>query len=211
MSRTLNIVVAEDDTPMREYLRDRVTRLGHRVVVAEGGRQLVELCRTAPPDLVITDVKMADLDGLEAAAEVNRARPVPVVLVSAYHEDELLARAGEGADHIMAYLVKPVKQGDVEAAIALAMARFEHLQAIRREADTLRQALEDRKLIERAKGILIRRLGVDEEDAFRRLRKASSDQNRKVVEVARDLLAAEKVFAGLEDVPGRIAREPRPR
>jgi response regulator NasT len=139
---------------------------------------------------------MADMDGLEAAAEINRERAVPVVLISAYHDEELRARARQ--EYVMAYLVKPVKQPDLETALDLAMARFEQFQAVRREAADLRQALEDHKLTERAKGAVMRRLGVDEIDAYRRLRKLSSEQNRKLVEVARSVLAAEEVFQALE-------------
>jgi response regulator NasT len=196
MSRPLRIAVAEDERSMREYLRELLPRLGHEVVAVEGGRQLVELCRTSPPDLILTDIRMADMDGLEAAAEVNREHSVPVVLISAYHDEALRARARQ--EYVMAYLVKPVKQADLETALDLAMLRFEFFQAVRREAADLRQALEDRKLIERAKGTVMRRLGVDEPEAFRRLRKVSADQNRKLVEVARTVLAAEEAFQALE-------------
>jgi response regulator NasT len=197
MNPNLRIVVADDEKSMREYLSELLPRLGHQVVVAENGRQLVELCRTAPPDLVITDIRMGDLDGLEAASLINRERPIPVILVSAYHDAELRDRAVE--DHILAYLVKPVKQSDLEMAIGLAMLRFEQFRALRQEAADLRQALEDRKLIERAKGAVMRRIEVDESEAFRRLRKLASNHNRKLVQVARDVLEAEEVFQALDE------------
>ena len=196
MSRPLRIAAADDERNMREYLKELLPRLGHQVVVAESGRQLVELCRVSAPDLVITDIKMGDIDGLEAAAEINRERPVPVVLVSAHHDPELRTRAR--AEQIMGYLVKPVKQADLETAIDMAMARFEQMQSLRREAADLRQTLEDRKIIERAKGIVMRRTGASEEEAFRRLRKLSSNQNRKLIDVARTVMGAEEVFAELE-------------
>src|SRR5437868_8506082 len=196
MSRALRIAVAEDERNMREYLRELLPRLGHEVVAVEGGRQLVELCRTAPPDLVLTDIRMADMDGLAAAAEINRDGAIPVILISADHDEELRARARQ--EYVMAYLVKPVKQADLETALDLAMLRFEHFQAVRREAADLRQALEDRKLIERAKGTVMRRVGVDEPEAFRRLRKYASDGNHKLAEVARRVAAAEEVFRHLD-------------
>jgi YesN/AraC family two-component response regulator len=114
----------------------------------------------------------------------------------------------------MAYLVKPVKETDLQTAIDLALTRFEQLQGLRQEAATLRQALGDRKPVERSKGIVMRRLGVPEEDAYRRLRKLSSDQNRKLSELARAILAAEEIFSALEEVGGEgqaraRARAPR--
>ena len=192
MTRPLRIAVAEDERNMREYLRELLPRLGHEVVAVEDGRQLVELCRTAPPDLVLTDIRMGEVDGLAAAAEINRDAAIPVILISAHHDDELRARARQ--EYVMAYLVKPVKQVDLEMAIDLAMMRFEHFQAVRQEAAGLRQALEDRKLIERAKGILMKKAGLDEASAFRRLQKLASDKNLKLVEVARILLTAEEAF-----------------
>jgi response regulator NasT len=113
-----------------------------------------------------------------------------VILVSAHHDPELIRRAE--ADHIMAYLVKPIKQGDLGPAIALAMRRFEQFEQLRQEAADLRQALEDRKLIERAKGILMRRASLDEPTAFRRLQKTASDKNLKLVDVARMIVTAEE-------------------
>jgi len=118
-----------------------------------------------------------------------------VILVSAHHDADLLQRAG--AEPVMAYLVKPVKQADVESAIRLAMLRFEQFQTLHKEAATLRQALEDRKVIERAKGSVMKRLGVDEAEAFRRIKKLASDHNRKVVEVSQRVLSAEEVFREL--------------
>jgi response regulator NasT len=193
---SLHIAVADDETDTREYLQELLQRLGHQVVAVPDGRQLAELCRKAPPDLIISDVKMPGTDGIEAVAEVNRAYPVPVVLVSAYHDPALFARAR--GPHVMAYLVKPIKQADLEAAIALAVPQFEHHQQLAREAAEARQALEDRKVIERAKGAVARRLQIGEEDAFRRLRKRASDTNRKLVEVSRDVLGAEEVFRAFE-------------
>jgi len=106
--------------------------MGHRVTsVAENGRELVEQCRRQRPDLVITDVKMPVMDGIEASIELNRDAPLPVVLVSAYHDADLIERAAN--DHVMAYLVKPVGRKDLEPAIALAMRRFEQFQELRRQ------------------------------------------------------------------------------
>jgi response regulator NasT len=196
MNRTLRVAVAEDERDTREYLQEMLTRLGHQVVTAATGKQLAEQCQTVKPDLVLTDIKMPDMDGIAAAAAINAHKETPVILVSAHHDAELLVRAG--ADHIMGYLVKPVNQADVEAAVSLAMYRFEQFQALRREAASLRQALEDRKVVERAKGIVMRRLGVGEEEAYRRLRKLASDHNRKLADLARSVTKADEVFQQLE-------------
>jgi response regulator NasT len=198
MNVPLRIAVADDESRMRDYYREILPLLGHRVTAAAGsGRELVECCRGARPDLVITDIKMPDMDGIDAAREVCRGEPLPVILVSGYHEPDLFERAK--AEHILAYLVKPIKQADLEAAISIAMQRFEQFQALRREAGELRQALEDRKVIERAKGLLMKMAGLDEPEAFRRLQKLARDHNQKMIEVAQMVLRAEEAF----QPPGR--------
>jgi two-component system, response regulator PdtaR len=192
MSTSLRIAVADDEQDMRDYFQKCLKRLGHQVVaVAQNGRELVEQCRAVRPDLVITDIKMPELDGIDAAVQLYRERPVPVILVSAYNDAALIERAE--ADHILGYLVKPIKQGDLEPVIGLAMRRFEQFEALRQEAADLRQALEDRKVIERAKGVLMRRGPLDEQDAFRRLQKLASEKNHKLVQVAQMILLAEEV------------------
>jgi response regulator NasT len=189
----ISIAIADDEPRMRDYYREILPLLGHRVTVAaQTGRELVEGCRDAQPGLIITDIKMPDMDGIDAAREVCRGEPIPVILVSAYHEPDLFERAK--AEHILAYLVKPIKQADLEAAISIALQRFEQFQALRKEAGELRQALDDRKVIERAKGLLMKQAGLDEEAAFRRLQKVARDHNQKLVEVARMILRADEAF-----------------
>src|SRR5438105_12831711 len=157
MTRSLRIVVADDEQDAREYLREILTRLGHEVVLAQGGRQLVELCRSFNPDLIIVDIKMPDMDGLEAAVAVNQAdTKIPVILISAHAKTGWIQHVP--MEPIMAYLVKPVKPADVENAVAIAMLRFAEVEGARKEANDLRQALEDRQIIERAKGVIMRRL-----------------------------------------------------
>ena len=178
---------------MQEYFRTVLPLLGHVVVaVADTGRELVEKCREQRPDLVITDIQMPDMDGLDAVARSARDGPVPVILVSAHHEPEFIERAEH--EHVLAYLVKPIKQAGLEPAIALAMWRSEQFQALQREAANLKPALEDRKLIEPAKGVLMKKTQLGEAEAFRRLQKLASDQNRKLVEIAKILLTAEEAF-----------------
>jgi response regulator NasT len=195
--RRLRIAVADDEPDMLLFFRELLPHLGHEVVAeAATGRELVERCNQARPDLVITDVRMPDMDGLRAAAEVNRRERVPVILVTAHHDAEILG-AGAG-EYIMAYLAKPVKPVDLQAAVRLAILRFENLQTLARESADLRQTLEDRKLIERAKGVVMKRVRLDEEEAYRRMRKVASDTNRKLIEVARSVATSEEVFQALE-------------
>jgi two-component system, response regulator PdtaR len=193
MNRALKIVVADDELDMRDYFQQILPLLGHQVLgVARTGRELVDLCNATHPDLVITDIKMPDMDGIDAAAQIYRQAAIPVILVSAYHDAEFIRRAE--ADHIMAYLVKPIKQADLEPAIGIAMRRFEQFQALRKETADLKQALEDRKVIEKAKGILMKKAGLDEHDAFRRLQKLASDKNRKLIDIAQTILTAEEAL-----------------
>lgn len=197
MSAALRVAVAEDEKDTREFLREALARLGHEVTTAAcNGKELLQSLRTKPPDLIITDVRMPLMDGIEAALAINVEQPIPVILISAHHDTDILARVN--ADYIMGYVVKPVNEADLKAAIALAMARFRQFTTLMRETATLRQALEDRKIIERAKGIVMKRLRVDEDEAFRRLRKHASDQNFKLVEVGQKVICSEEVFAQLD-------------
>ncbi len=196
-STGLRVVVADDERDVRQFFQELLTHLGHQVVAsAETGRQVIERCRTSSPDLILTDIKMPDMDGLEAAEAVNRERAVPVIVVSAHSDPELLRRACVGP--VMTYLIKPVKPTDLQAALTVAMARFGELHKAQEEAAHLRQALEDRKLVERAKGIVSRRLRVEEADAYRKLQKLASVHNRKLADVSQQVLSADKVFQDLE-------------
>jgi two-component system, response regulator PdtaR len=197
MNQSLRIAVADDEIDVREYFQQVLPRLGHTVVgAARDGRELVELCRTTEPDLVITDIKMPQVDGIDAAIQIYQDRPIPVILISAHQDASLIERAD--MDHIMAYLVKPIKQGDLAPSIAIAVRRFEQFKTMRQEAADLRQALADRKVIEKAKGILMKKGSLDESEAFRRLQKLASDKNRKLVEIATMLLTAEEAFQSLD-------------
>lgn len=205
MIRSLAIVVADDEPIMVEFLQQGLALLGHRVVGAvHTGRDLVACCRATHPDLVITDVKMPDMDGLDAAAELYKDQAFPVIIISAYHDPDLIERAGR--NHIVTYLIKPIKQEDLAAAITLTHRLFQEFQSLRTEAVSLRQALEDRKLIERAKGILMRNARIDEPEAFRRLQQLSRNKNRKMSEIAQMILTAEEAC----QPPERDGRDPHP-
>lgn len=193
MNRSIRIAVAEDEPLMRKYLEETLTLLGYHVLSpASTGRELVAICRQHRPDLVITDICMPDLDGLDAAEQIYGIEPVPIIIVSAFHDPDMIARAEK--KHILAYLVKPIKQQDLEPAITIALTRFQEFREMRQETDNLRQALEDRKVIERAKGIIMKQGKIDEGEAFRRLQKLARDKNRKLVEIAHMILSVEEIF-----------------
>lgn len=194
MSRSLRIAVAEDDPNLLAFYQEALGRLGHTVVAtARTGNELIEQCRRSQPELILTDIQMPDMDGIEAAARIYRDSPIPVILVSGYHDADFIRRAQE--NHVLAYLIKPVQDADLATAVAIAYGRFEEFQTLRQEAADLRQALADRKVIEQAKGILMKRAGLDEQAAFRRMRRLAMDQNAKLVDIAQMILTAEQAFS----------------
>lgn len=198
MTDKYRIAVADDESVMRDFYREALARLGHTVVSASAtGTSLVEECRKHQPDLVIADIKMPDMDGLEAARQVYDDRPVPVIIVTAHSDPSFIERANDS--HASAYLVKPIKEANLAPAIAIAMQRFEEFRSLRKETDGLRQALEDRKLIERAKGILMKQARLDEEHAFRRLQKLASSNNQKLVEAARMIVLSSAAFSPTDE------------
>src|SRR5438552_5723791 len=154
---------------------------------ARDGEEAVALALELEPDLAIMDVKMPGLDGIEAARKILDERPIPIVMLTAYGQDELVSRAVEAG--VFGYLVKPFRETDLLPAIETARARHEELQALREEADSLAEALAARKAIERAKGLLMERENLSEEEAFARLRKASQVSGRPLKVVAEAILA----------------------
>jgi response regulator NasT len=193
MNRNLRIAVADDEPRMLQFYKEILPTMGHEVVCAAGnGAELIEQCRAARPDLVISDIKMPDMDGIDASKQIADEEAVPVIMVTAHDDPELLERAG--ATHVLAYLVKPIKRQDLQPAIVIAMRRFDEFQTLQKEASDLRQALQDRKLIERAKGVLMKRTGRDEASAFQSMQKLARDRNQKLVHIAEMILTAEEAF-----------------
>jgi response regulator NasT len=163
-------------------------RAGHQVVAeARDGEEAVALARTHEPDLAVMDVKMPKMDGIEAARSILEERPIPIVMLTAFGQQELVSRAVEAG--VFGYLVKPFREQDVVPALEAARARFEELAAARAEADSLQEALVARKAIERAKGFLMQKESLSEQDAFARLRKASQVSGRPLKVVAEAVIA----------------------
>ena len=183
MATPLRILVAEDETIIRLDLRALLEGAGFEVCAeARDGEEAVALARSELPDLAILDVKMPRLDGIEAARRILDERPIPVVMLTAYGQEELVARAVEVG--VFGYLVKPFRESDLLPAIQTARARHEELAALREEAESLADALAARKAIERAKGLLMAKEGLSEQDAFARLRKASQVSGRPLRVIA---------------------------
>jgi AmiR/NasT family two-component response regulator len=196
--RPLRVVVADAEPPAGSGVYDLLCDLGHEVCLAGTGPQLFELCQRLRPDLVIAAARLPGL--LPDVRTAFRDHPIPVIVV---HDGDVTAfESTEPARFVCAVLARPVTPAGLTGAIAVAEGVFRQVQALRREVATLRQQLDDRKLIERAKGALVRRVGVAEDDAFRRLRKYASDHNLKVADVARRVLDAEDVFHELDGSGG---------
>jgi two-component system, response regulator PdtaR len=154
---------------------------------ARDGEEAVKLARELEPDLAIMDVKMPKLDGIDAARKILDERPIPIVMLTAYGQDELVSRAVEAG--VFGYLVKPFRESDLLPAIQTARARYDELAAVREEAESLTEALAARKVIERAKGLLMEKESLSEAEAFARLRKASQVSGRPLTVVAEAVVA----------------------
>ncbi len=194
MERT-RVIIADDESLIRMDLREMLTNLGYLVVgeVADG-RSAVNQARELRPDIVIMDIKMPDMDGIEAAKILTEERIAPVVLLSAYSQRDLVDRAREAG--VTAYLVKPYREEDLTPAIEVALSRFREFQELQKQVIDLQQALETRKLVDRAKGILMDKQGLSEADAFRKIQKMSMDNRKPMRDVAEAIILAHQVGAG---------------
>ena len=184
----LRILIADDEAVVRMDLREMLEESGYEVVgEASDGERAVELGEERKPDLAILDIKMPKMNGLEAAEKLME-KGVATLVLTAYTDREFIDRAKEIG--VLAYLVKPFNKESLIAAIEMAMARFRELQELRKEVSSLREALEVRKLVERAKGLLMKHLGISEEDAYRYLQKRSMEYRKPMKEVAEAVIIA---------------------
>ncbi len=189
----LKIVLVEDDPTMRLFLKETLENLGHQIVgEAATGTDMVRVVLESEPDVVVFDIHLPRLNGLDALRQIYQERIVAAVAITADRDQELVRRALE--EHVLAYLVKPVEAHQLAPALLIARKQFEELRELTQENASLRQTLQNRKVIERAKGVLMRKAGLDEQDAFRRLQRLASDKNRKLVEIAHMILTAEEAL-----------------
>ncbi|MBI5238138.1 MAG: response regulator [Deltaproteobacteria bacterium] len=194
LEKTLQkILIAEDNSKTRLFLKAQLELMGYTVVgVAADGASAVEMAEKLNPGLVLLDLKMPGMDGIEAAKAITSRGPIPIILLTGYTAEELTVRAIEAG--VFAYLVKPVTKKQLEPAIRLALARYEEFKSLKKEVEDLREAIDTRKLVERAKGILMKRSNLSEEDAFRMLQSHSQKENKKMREIAESIISASKLI-----------------
>ena len=198
---TTRVVIAEDEALIRLDLKEMLEEEGYSVVGEAGdGEQAIELAREHQPDLVILDVKMPKLDGISAAEKIAEERIAPVLMLTAFSQRDLVERARDAG--AMAYLVKPFAKKDLVPAIELARARFAERAALDAEVRTLAERLESRKVVERAKGVLMTRRNLTEPEAFRWLQRTAMNERRSMKAVAEAVLDG-----ALDDSPSEGAAD----
>jgi AmiR/NasT family two-component response regulator len=183
------IIIADDESLIRMDLQEMLLNLDYLVVGEVGdGLSAVNLARELRPDVVIMDIKMPDMDGIEAAKILTEEHIAPVILLTAYSQKDLVERAKEAG--VVGYMVKPFRESDLVPAIEVALARFQEFEAMHKEIDDLQLALETRKLVDRAKGILMDSQGLSEAEAFRKIQKMSMNTRKPMKEVAEAIILA---------------------
>lgn len=192
MEKKLRVLIADDEALIRLDIREMLVDEGHTVVgEAANGQEALELARKLKPDFVIMDCKMPIMDGLEAAKIIYGERIAPVLLLTAYSQQDIVERAKQAG--IAAYLVKPVREEQLFPAIEVAVARFDEVDKLNKELEDLRESLETRKLMDRAKGILMTAHGLTEQEAYRKMQQFSMAKRISLKELAENLIkAAEK-------------------
>ena len=187
-SEPIRVLIAEDEALIRLDLKEMLEEEGYTVVAEVGdGRQAVEQALAQRPDLVILDIQMPELDGLSAAEQIAAARVAPVIVLTAFSQRELVERARDAG--AMAYLVKPFSKNDLVPAIEVARARFAEMTALDGEVRTLEERLETRKVVERAKGVLMTEQGMTEADAFRWIQRTAMNERTSMKALAERILA----------------------
>lgn len=188
MERT-RVIIADDESIVRTDLKEMLTSLGYLVVGEVGdGQSAVNLARELKPDVVLMDIKMPDLDGIDAARILTEEQIAPVVLLTAYSQRELVDRARKAG--VVGYLVKPFRESDLLPAIEIALSRFSEFRTVSKEVEDLQKALETRKLVERAKGILMDNQNMNEQEAFRKIQTMSMNTRKPMKEVAEAIILA---------------------
>lgn len=196
--RSLRILVVEDEGLVAAGLKAQLQALGHQVVaLARDGEEAVAMAASLSPDLILMDIRLPKVDGLEAARRILQERRLPIIFISAYSEADLAREVGEVGG--FSYLVKPVDWKDLLPAIEVAMSRFNEIKALNQEVRALQEAIRARKQIEQAKGILMKRLQLSEPEAMRRLQQRSRSERKRLEEMAAEVIAADTFFASWEE------------
>jgi response regulator NasT len=188
----LKVLIADDDPIIRLDVKQMLEKLGYTVIgESEDGQEAVEAARRLAPDVCVMDVKMPVMDGIDAASIIAEEGIAPVVLLTAYSDQDLIARAQDAG--VFAYLVKPFKPGDLAPTIEVARSRFEQNQQLRQEVADLNERIETRKVVEKAKGVLMEDHGLSEGEAYRRIQQQSMNARKSMREVAEAILLAKGV------------------
>jgi response regulator NasT len=189
---SLRIVIADDEPIIRLDLRKTLENMGHQVVGEAGdGAKAVEVARELKPDIIILDIKMPEMDGIEAAKVVTTESIAPVLLLTAYSQKDLVDRAKDAG--VFAYLVKPFKEADLLPAMEIAISRYEEFVELENEVTDLENKLDTRKAVDRAKGILMDQYGLKEQEAFRRIQVQSMNTRKSMREIAEAIIIAHNV------------------
>jgi len=188
-------LIVEDETLVGMGLKNDLERIGHTVIAqAANADDARKQFREKQPDLVLMDIRLGADDGIELAAELLRERRCPMIILSAYSEQQLIERAG--AAGVFGYLIKPVSAEGLKAQVEVAVRRFQEHEQVRAEKDELAQTLETRKLVERAKGVFMKRLNLDEAEAHKRLQHESQKRRMSIGELAKKILESEELLGG---------------
>lgn len=186
------IIVAEDDTVIRMDLKEELQRQGYLVVGDVGdGLSAVNLARELRPDLVVMDIRMPEMDGISAAEILTREKLAPVVLLTAFSDEELIERARNAG--VVHYVTKPWRQSDLKPAVEIALSRFGEFRAMESKAKDLEDQLATRKVVEKAKGVLMTKYNLTEQEAFRRIQKLSMNNRKSMKDVAEAVLLTEEL------------------
>ena len=183
----MRVLVADDEALIRLGLKAMLEELDHEVITAANGREAIQQAQRLEPDIAILDIKMPYTDGLQAAETLSRIRPLPILLLTALSDEEMVERATDLPIH--GYLVKPVRAEALSAAMTVAVKRFEEAQDLKVQADELEERLETRILIDRAKAKLMAG-GLDEEAAYKTIQRRARQSRQSMAQVARDILRA---------------------
>lgn len=189
MLKKLNILIADDEALIRLDLREMLSEAGHNIVgEAADGQQAVKLARELKPDFIIMDVKMPIMDGLEAAAIIGEENIAPVLLLTAYSQKDIVEKATKAG--VIAYLVKPVREEQLFPAMEIAFSRFAQMQQLNQELLYLKDSLETRKLVDRAKGILMTAHKITEQEAYRKMQQYSMAKRISLKALAESIISA---------------------
>lgn len=187
--RKLRILIADDEALIRLDLREMLTDVGHEIVgEAANGEEAVKLARQLRPDFILMDVKMPIMDGITAAKQIAGEDIAPILLLTAYSQQDIVEKASEAG--VIAYLVKPVREEQLFPAMEIAVTRFAELQKLSSELENLKESLETRKLLDRAKGILMTAHGMTEQEAYRKMQQFSMAKRITLKELAESIIAA---------------------